>query len=326
MDDFILHHYWGSPYGEKVRLILGFKRLPWRSVEIPFVMPRPLLMPLTGGYRRSPILQVGADVYCDTRRMALFLEERAPEPTLFPAGSRAIAELFSNWVEPRIFLSSGPVRFQSAQDLDCLTAGCVTAEAFVADRTPFMQPALNVWQGPALVPAALDQLRCFLGTVNELLADGRPFLAGDRLSLADFSAYPTVWWLRPIRHPRLPGADQTPSGGSLLREFPAVATWAERVGAVGHGTYDELSAERALSIAQRCEPRAAAASDPWDAAGRQLGSTVTVSADDYGREEVRGCLVGLSRDDVSIGRIDANAGNIVTHFPRIGFRVLPAST
>ena len=70
MPDLVLHHYLGSPYAEKIRCILGFKDLAWRSVEISPVMPRPLLMPLTGGYRRSPVLQVGADVYCDTRRIA----------------------------------------------------------------------------------------------------------------------------------------------------------------------------------------------------------------------------------------------------------------
>jgi hypothetical protein len=36
------------------------------------------------------VLQIGADVYCDTRRIAQRLEEYAPEPTLFPPGSRAI--------------------------------------------------------------------------------------------------------------------------------------------------------------------------------------------------------------------------------------------
>src|SRR5689334_19212590 len=29
--------------------------------------PRPELMPMTGGYRRTPVLQIGADIYCDTQ-------------------------------------------------------------------------------------------------------------------------------------------------------------------------------------------------------------------------------------------------------------------
>ena len=39
MSEPILHHYAISPFAEKVRLILGFKQLVWRSVLIPPVMP-----------------------------------------------------------------------------------------------------------------------------------------------------------------------------------------------------------------------------------------------------------------------------------------------
>ena len=64
----ILHHYPMSPFAEKVRLIFGFKGLSWASVHIPNVMPKPDLIALTGGYRKTPVLQIGADIYCDTAR------------------------------------------------------------------------------------------------------------------------------------------------------------------------------------------------------------------------------------------------------------------
>jgi glutathione S-transferase len=66
----ILHHFDWSPYAEKVRVLLGIKRLAWRSVQIPMVMPKPELTALTGWYRKTPVLQVGADVYCDTSCIA----------------------------------------------------------------------------------------------------------------------------------------------------------------------------------------------------------------------------------------------------------------
>ena len=62
MTDLILHHYPNSPFAEKVRVTLGIKQLAWKSVIIPNMMPKPDLMPLTGGYRKTPVLQVGADV------------------------------------------------------------------------------------------------------------------------------------------------------------------------------------------------------------------------------------------------------------------------
>ena len=74
MTDIILHHYETSPYSEKVRLGLGLKGLAWGSVEIPVIMPKPDLTALTGGYRKTPVLQIGADIYCDSQLIMRELE------------------------------------------------------------------------------------------------------------------------------------------------------------------------------------------------------------------------------------------------------------
>ena len=59
----ILHHYDTSPFSEKIRLALRLKNLAWTSVTIPNIMPKPDLLALTGGYRRTPVLQIGADIF-----------------------------------------------------------------------------------------------------------------------------------------------------------------------------------------------------------------------------------------------------------------------
>ena len=66
MTDLILHQYPGSPFSEKIRNLFGYKQQAYQSVEIPVIMPKPDLMALTGGYRKTPVLQHGADIYCDT--------------------------------------------------------------------------------------------------------------------------------------------------------------------------------------------------------------------------------------------------------------------
>src|SRR5439155_485317 len=85
-DIIILHHYDTSPYSEKVRLGLGLKGLAWASVEIPVIMPKPDLTALTGGYRKTPVLQIGADIYCDSQLIMRELERRHPSPGFYPAG------------------------------------------------------------------------------------------------------------------------------------------------------------------------------------------------------------------------------------------------
>jgi glutathione S-transferase len=82
----ILHHFDRSPFSEKIRVVFGHKGLSWKSVRIPPIMPKPDLMPLTGGYRRTPVMQIGADVFCDTQIIIREIERRFPSPTLFPPG------------------------------------------------------------------------------------------------------------------------------------------------------------------------------------------------------------------------------------------------
>ena len=92
--ELVLHHYDLSPYAEKIRLCLGRKGLRWRSVQAPMVMPKPDLVELTGGYRRVPVLQLGADVYCDTHLIARVLDELHPDPAALaarPGDARACA-------------------------------------------------------------------------------------------------------------------------------------------------------------------------------------------------------------------------------------------
>ena len=108
MSELILHHYAMSPFSEKVRLIMGFKKLTWRSVLIPPVMPKPDVIALTGGYRKTPVLQIGADIYCDTALIARVLEARQPPPTLYPADA-PLAVPLGQWADNYLFLGGGGV-------------------------------------------------------------------------------------------------------------------------------------------------------------------------------------------------------------------------
>src|SRR5262249_31217906 len=98
MAELILHHYLNSPFSEKVRLIFGFKHLPWRSVLVPPIMPKPDVVALTGGYRKIPVMQIGADIYCDTALIARKLEERAPAQTLYPRDRSSNVQALAHWI------------------------------------------------------------------------------------------------------------------------------------------------------------------------------------------------------------------------------------
>src|SRR6476659_6192584 len=116
MPGLLLHHFDWSPYAEKVRVMLGITRLSWGSVQIPMIMPKPDLTALTGGYRKTPVLQVGADVYCDTQLIARELDDRFPQPSLFPSGDQRVGLALGTWAD-RFFEPGAGLSMSGNSDL-----------------------------------------------------------------------------------------------------------------------------------------------------------------------------------------------------------------
>lgn len=296
MSELILHHYGISPYAEKIRVILGFKRLAWRSVTIPIVLPKPDLTALTGGYRLTPVLQVGADVYCDTRVIARRLEEERPAPTLYPADAPAAIRALSLWGES-IFLSLVTVG---------VAAGTFSSE-FIEDRKRLLPGGFDQERARALVPSRLDHVRATLDLLEQQLADGRAFLLGDAPSLADFSVYHPVWAMR---------ANDLSAG--FIAALPRTLAWADRIAAFGHGTPTEITAADAVRIAREATPVTTPAEDPADPTGRKVGDRIRIFPEPYGRDPVVGDLVRADAHGIAIRRRDERVGEIVVHFPREG--------
>jgi glutathione S-transferase len=303
--DIILHHYPMSPYAEKVRIALGIKRLAWRSVYIPVIMPKPDLMPLTGGYRKTPVMQIGADIFCDTQCILRELERRFPEPSLYRGTSLGLAEAFAFWSERALFQPAIAVALAGRPD--------VLPEGFLEDRAQMSGRDLSIERMRAIAPMMLDQLRAQLGWYESMLSDGRAFLFGEDPTLVDCAAYHPCWFL----------AQNIGFAAAPLAELPNVRAWLERVAALGHGMPTNLSARDALSIAAAAQPATQTARDEHDPLGRKPGDRVSVTPDDTGRDPVVGELVSSSTDEIVIRRLDAQVGEVHVHFPRAGFVVKP---
>ena len=187
MTDIILHHYDISPYSEKVRLGLGLKGLAWASVELPVIMPKPNLTALTGGYRKTPVLQIGADIYCDSQLIMRELERRYPTPSFYPAG-RGAADALAWWAEKTMFLPAVSIAFAKRPD--------ALPEGFLEDRAKFSGRNIDPVAMLAAVPHLLDQLRAHFDWLDQTLADRRSFLQGAAAGLADLAAYHPIWFLR----------------------------------------------------------------------------------------------------------------------------------
>jgi glutathione S-transferase len=302
MAELILHHYELSPYAEKIRLALGRKSLAWRSVDAPMVMPKPDHVELTGGYRRVPVLQVGADVYCDTHAIVRALDRLHPDPPLAAPGQETLDHALSRWAETTFMMGV----------LALFGLGGVFPEAFVEDRRKTMvPPGTDLAQTAVVLPTKLLQIRANLDRLEGLLVDGRRFLlGGEAPSLADVSAFHPL--LLVLAHPRT---------AALLAPLRRVAAWAERVRAIGHGRPSPLASADALAIARASEP-APFVGEPVVPEGMTLGDPVLVVADEYGSGHVAGALAPSDLHEIAVRRETARAGTVVVHFPRDEYSVI----
>ncbi len=306
MADLILHHYPTSPFAQKVRTAMGLKKLAWKSVIIPNIMPKPDLMPMTGGYRKTPVLQVGADIYCDTQIILRALQRLRPDPPLTPAGHEGVAEALAYWADRTLFWPAvGVVMGQVGDKLP---------ESFRKDRTEFSGRDFDPVKLAAALPMARDQLYAGLAHVETMLADGRVFMLGGLPSLADVAVYNPVWFVRA----RL-GEQASP-----LDRLPHIAAWAQRMAGFGEGTPTELSGPDALAIAKAADPAIPDGVDAHDPGGLKAGARIAVTPDDTGKVPVVGELVTLNALEVAVRRIDERAGTVVVHFPRAGYVLSPA--
>ena len=302
MSDFILHHYPNSPFSEKVRVAFGAKQLAWKSVEVPNIMPKPDLMPLTGGYRKTPVLQVGADIYCDTQLMMMEIERRAPDKPLLPVGQEGEARAIAMWIDRNIFWAAVGVVMGAIGDK--------LPEAFAKDRTEFSGRSFDAARLKAAALMAREQTYAHLLLAEEMLRDGRPFLLGAVPSLADCALYNPVWFLQ-VRM----GQGDAPSP---LDRLPKIVEWSKRMKALGSGKPTPMSGAEALDVARAATPGATKVDD-MDPSGLKAGQKISVTPDDTGKVPVVGELVGLAGDRVSIRRTDERVGEVVVHFPRAGF-------
>jgi len=306
MSEIILHHYQLSPYSEKARLAFGLKGQSWRSVEIPVWTPRPKLTPMTGGYRRTPILQIGAEFYCDTLLILRVIEKQEGSGALYPKGQEGLAKAFGWWIEKGSFMNAV-----------CLTIGNMGGkipQELVDERRPLFRVNLDP---QVLLPKRamyLQRLNAHLAWLAEVLGDGRKFVLGNEPSAADLSAYHPIWFARQNGGPEI---------AELIAFAAIVDPWYARVAGLGHGKHTDMTPDEAIEVARAHQP---GEPDGWspeaESVGIRRGDRVSVTPDDYGNP-VHGNVLAWTQDEIVIRHQDPSVGKVNLHFPRVGFDVAP---
>lgn len=297
----LLHHFDASPFAEKIRLVFGLKNLSWCSVEIPMVMPKPRLTALTGGYRKTPVLQIGADIYCDTQLIALELEQRFPNPSLFPDGE-VISPLLSAWADEHFFRPGAALSMGTNPDIP---------EQVLDDRREFFS-FLDFDRLHEQIPQHFAQFQRQLCALDQALCNDKAFLLGDRPGWADVLAYFPLWMARG----NIAAISELVDGLELLK------AWELKMQEIGHGERTEVTDETALDVARNSAPQATAfrGEKVWPG-DLLLGSPVSVTPLDYGAVPVEGQLHRLTQNEICLLRKDDLAGELAVHFPRNGYEL-----
>lgn len=308
MAEIILHHYDISPFAEKIRAVLGYKGLAWRSVNIPRIMPKPDLVALTGGYRRTPVMQIDADVYCDTALIVRVLERLKSAPTLYPYGDTLAIEAMARWADGPLFNVTVPLAFQGEGMKQFFPAASpADVEAFRNDRAAMRQGG-TVRRGP--LPECRANFTYLMPRLEAEFAAGRAFLFGSSPCVADFAVYHTLWPLRIV-----------PAFAGFLQPYPHVVKWIDRMIGIGHGKAKDMTGAQALEAARSARPAGITNATALETDGIKLGETVEVLPVDYALDPVRGELVDCSPGEIAVRRGDQRAGTVVVHFPRFGFQL-----
>jgi len=303
----ILHHYDRSPYSEKMRLALRLKNLAWSSVEIPSIMPKPDLTCLTGGYRRTPVMQIGADIFCDTAIMLSELERRFQIPSLNLPGHEGVAKMIGAWTDGKWFQTSVGVIFGAIGDQ--------VPQAFLDDRTKMSGRPFNTAEMKAAAPVLRDQWRAQLLWIEERLSGGEGagighWMIGTKPGMADVHAFMNPWFVEQSVPDFL---------AECFQDTPRAQSWYERMKAVQGPVPEAISADEAIDIARAAAPRLKPASTANDLRDFEPGDHVAIAPDDYAKDWVEGELVVANGERVIIARQDERAENLHLHFPRVGY-------
>jgi glutathione S-transferase len=280
--------------------MLGFKRVAWKSVQIPLIMPKPDVVALTGGYRRTPIL------YCDTALIARMLEELAPAPSFFPHGDTYAVQAAAQFADSTLFWNTVPVGF---------TPGTGMMKIFFKGATPEYLAAFgkdrSAWRGSSRRGPVHECKAVLTGLLRKIEAQfAAPYLFGAEPCYADFSLYHALW---PLWLPE--------DTRAMLKPHPRIFAFMERMTAIGHGNPTELSSRDAVQLAKSSKLETVKNPVALETNGIELGQQAAVMPIDTGLDPVVGELVTASADEIVIRRTDPRAGTVQVHFPRLGFQL-----
>jgi len=220
-----LYQFEISPFCDKVRRVLNWKRQPYQIREVSLQESVTSLRKMNPA-GKLPFLEHHGRVVADSTDIAHYLEATWPEPPLVPddPAQRALCHVLEDWADESLYFYEMRLRFTLAHNAERWVPELVAHDnPAVRALSPYLLPRVLGTQlnqqgiGRKPVDAVLRDVQRHLESAAQILGE-REWLVGAALSLADIAVFAQLFCIR--------GAEE---GAKLIESRPALVAWMERV-------------------------------------------------------------------------------------------------
>ena len=289
-------------------LLLGYLNQSYLSFIAPKGIPRPIEEELVGEYsRRIPILQIGADLYCDSQLIMKVLAKKNESDHLFNYPS---FEEASNWIE-KIEIHGNTSIFGSIKPLELICAYFKNmppnhAWKFITDRAK-LGKTVKLPNADLPHEQKVNIAQTYLKEVDKQLSQQAFFLTNKMPTSVDFTAFTMIYYLDTINKLK------------LAQGLPNLHRWYQRMSTMGTGSFKEISGKECLHIARDTSPM------PIDSQylnSSRIGQEITFTNKGFMAQMnsgVKGVVVGENNNVIILRRESPQVGVVHVHFPKLSY-------
>jgi glutathione S-transferase len=203
-----LYQYPISPFTEKVRRVLTFKKLKWNPIDCHYEDKTNLLAVTKGAWTRVPVLEWDGEVVYNSADIIKWLDRKVSTPKVIPDDARGLCEIIDHWADNTLFM---PILMLTIPDL-LDTAGDpklkANREKLIGMTTERMREG---------APVHREALTGFCRMIDEQLA-AKDFFLGGGFTMADASLYHPFFFLA-----------LNPNNFAITDGFKNLRRWYERI-------------------------------------------------------------------------------------------------
>lgn len=305
----ILHRSLKSPYAQKVMLLMGYIEQPYLSFIAPKGIPRPIEQALVGEYsRRIPILQMGADIYCDSELIVRVLAEKNNENSLTRYSSEQEAQ---RWIE-KIEIAGNTSVLGSIKPLELICAYFKNmppnhAWKFITDRAK-LGKRMTMPNAELPYTEKVAIARSYLEELNNQLRFSKFMLTEDKPTAVDFTAFTMIYYLDTINRLK------------VAKGLEHLKQWYARMSVIGTGKFTEISGNKCLDVAREAVPSPIAGKY---LSSKRIGQKIAYQNKGFmaqmNNEGVEGVIVGEDDKTIILRREDAQVGIVHVYFPKLDY-------